>query len=99
MRARNTGISLQSALRRFGDKVRGGKNEARAKAEFVDVITPFEEILGKENVLVNDGEFSIRNPNEGFKQILEFIGVDKEALEFEIDEEKGFPCLVKPAKR
>ena len=98
MNVRNKQSSMEAEIDRFDKLVRAGKSEAREKAEFVDVITPFEEILGKENVLIVDGEFSIRNPNEGFKQILEFIGVDKEALEFEIDEEKGFPCLVKPAK-
>ena len=99
MRVRNAHKNLQEEIKKFTIAVKQESNEARSKAEFVDIIRPFEEILGQENVLILDGEFSITHPNEGFGRILAFLGVEKEGFEFEIDEEKGFPCLVKPARR
>jgi len=99
MNVRNNHAQMTTEVGNFDSAVKRGASEARTYGEFVDVIAPFEDVLGKENVLILDGELAIRNPNEEFGRILDFIGVEKRGFEFEIDEQKGFPCLVKPAKR
>ncbi|CAG5108214.1 Oidioi.mRNA.OKI2018_I69.chr1.g3688.t1.cds [Oikopleura dioica] len=95
----NKKMEMQSQIDEFTVAVEEESNEARAKVEFVDVISPFQEILGEENVLILDGELAIKDPNEGYGQILDFLGLEKEGFELEIDAEKGFPCLIKPAKK
>ena len=99
MNVRNHKAQMTNEINQFNNAIKKGASEARTYGEFVDVIAPFQDVLGKENVLILDGEFAIRNPNEEFGRILDFIGVEKSGFEFEIDEKKGFPCLVKPAKR
>ena len=99
MNVRNNHAQMTTEVGNFDSAIKRGASEARTYGEFVDVIAPFEDVLGKENVLILDGELAIRNPNEEFGRILDFIGVEKSGFEFEIDKQKGFPCLIKPAKR
>jgi len=45
---------------------------------------------------IADGENLVNNPNEEWGKILEFLGVPKKHFNFEVVEDKGFPCLDKP---
>ena len=99
MNVRNHKSTMPLEIKNFNDAIKNKKGEATVYGDYVDVIAPFQEVLGKENVLILDGEFAISNPNEEFARILDFLGVEKSGFEFEIDEQKGFPCLIKPAKR
>jgi len=56
MNVRNYKTSLQDEIDILNDVVEHHQNEARTFGEFVDIIQPFQKILGKENVLILDGE-------------------------------------------
>ena len=99
MHVRNKDLDVDEEIKKFTDSVKSNANEVRAAADFVEIITPFEDILGKENVLILDGEVMIKEPDEIYGRILDFIGLTREGFGFEINKERGFPCLVKPAKR
>ena len=64
---------------------------------FHQQLTPFLEVFDSKNFLYVDGVRIVSDPNSDFAEFEKFFDLDHQ-LEFEMDEEKGCPCLKKPLK-
>ena len=64
---------------------------------FHQQLTPFLEVFDSKNFLFVDGVRIVSDPNSEFAEFEKFFDLDHE-LEFEMNEEKGYPCLKKPVK-
>ena len=62
---------------------------------YASIINDFNSVTGKK-VYVVDGEEVITNPNQEFRLLLDFFGLDNSILHFEMNEETGFHCLNRP---
>ena len=63
---------------------------------YYDTIMDYEKIFGPDSVYIVDGHYEITNPNEEFKALLTYFGLDPSLIEFKFNEQKGFYCLDKP---
>ena len=64
---------------------------------FHQQLIPFLEVFDSKNFLYVDGVRIVSDPNSDFAELEKFFNLDHQ-LEFEMDEEKGCPCLKKPLK-
>ena len=65
---------------------------------YYDTIRDYEHVFGEHAVYVVDGHNEIRDPNDEFKRLLQFLNLDRTMIEFKFNEHKGFYCLDRPIK-
>lgn len=67
-------------------------------AAFSSYLKPFQDQFGPERLLIVDGENLIKDANNEFTRIANFINLDSSHFSFNIPGGKGFPCLKEPIK-
>ena len=65
---------------------------------YYDTIMDYEKIFGPNSVYIVDGHYEITNPNEEFKSLIEYFGLDPTLIEFKFNKQKGFYCLDRPVQ-
>ena len=88
----------------IGPDPRGEKFDFRLFYEFHNkfrhvssLLTPFLEVFDSKNFLYVDGVRIVSDPNSDFAEFEKFFDLDHES-EFEMNEEKAYPCLKKLLK-
>ena len=88
----------------IGPDPRGEKFDFRLFYEFHNkfrhvssLLTPFLEVFDSKNFLYVDGVRIVSDPNSDFAEFEKFFDLDHQ-LEFEMDEEKGYPVFEKAFK-
>ena len=65
---------------------------------FYNKVTDYESVFGLGSVHVVDGHNEIDNPNEEFRFLLDYLGLDPELIHLTFNPGKGFYCLEKPLR-
>ena len=62
------------------------------------IAADYNSVLGEKFVFIVDGEQILKNPNQEYKLLLDFFGLNFSWIKFKFNHYKGFYCLEIPIK-